>query len=189
MGIREIYKMLISECEDMGHVDRVARIAVMLGRELMLADEELLVLAEIGKIHDIGKIKISKHILNKPGKLNDNEYAEIQNHCRYGYEIYLACCEKDDEIAKSILEHHERVDGKGYPDGKLGHEIRFKSKIIAVADVLDALIAERVYKKGWSVDDACDYILSMSGKMFDEEVVCALMNICKCIEEIYNGNS
>lgn len=118
------------------HSGRVAKIADILGRALSLSESELLTLDEAAKLHDVGKIKVDVKILQKPSRLTDEEFAEIKKHTVYGFAMISP---KDDMIASLILSHHERWDGSGYPNGLSGCNIPYLSRVIAVADSIDAM--------------------------------------------------
>ncbi|MCX7884325.1 MAG: HD-GYP domain-containing protein [Caloramator sp.] len=122
-------------------------------------------------LHDIGKTKIPIEILNKNGKLTDNEYDIIKTHPELGYEMVknIDCI---NERGKSIvLEHHERVDGKGYPFGLKGDKISKYAKITCISDVYDAIVSDRVYRKGFAANEAYEFILANGGTFFDMELV------------------
>lgn len=123
-------------------------------------------------MHDIGKIGIPDHILLKPGKLDPDEWKVMKKHAEIGAEL-LDGDESDLlTLAKSIaLTHHEKWDGSGYPNGLSGEDIPQEGRIVAVADVFDALTSSRPYKKGWAVEDAHNLIKEQAGKHFDPEVV------------------
>ena len=128
-------------------------------------------------MHDIGKIKIPDSILNKPGRLTEEEYAIMKKHSAYGAEIIQKTMNDVEErdyitIAYNIARyHHERYDGKGYPDGLKGEDIPLEARIMALADVYDALISERVYKKAFPEEKAREIILEGSGTQFDPNLV------------------
>jgi HD-GYP domain-containing protein (c-di-GMP phosphodiesterase class II) len=134
-------------------------------------------IAMAAAMHDIGKIKIPDHILNKPGRLTDEEYNIMKKHSAYGAEIIRKTMGDIEEqeyitVAYNIARyHHERYDGKGYPDGLRGEKIPLEARVMALADVYDALISERVYKKAFSVEKAREIILDGSGTQFDPDLV------------------
>ena len=148
--------------------------------------QELKKIEDIGiaaTMHDIGKVGIPDEILNKPGKLNEEEYNKIKDHVTIGHQI-LENTSSDNlsndvlEYAKEItLHHHEKFDGTGYPDGLKEDEINIISRIMAIVDVYDALVNDRVYKKAISYDEAEQYIISQSGEAFDPRVVNVFMNV------------
>ena len=143
------------------------------GSYLQLTEEYSSYIAMAAAMHDIGKIKIPDRILNKPGRLTDEEYDIMKKHSIYGAEIIrktMGDIEETDYItvAYNIARyHHERYDGKGYPDGLKGEDIPLEARVMALADVYDALISERVYKKAFSVEKAREIILDGSGTQFD----------------------
>jgi HD-GYP domain-containing protein (c-di-GMP phosphodiesterase class II) len=123
-----------------------------------------------GLLHDIGKIAINEDILNKPGQLTDEKYAEIKRHPESSYKI-LKSVDLYSPLAGYALLHHERFDGKGYPRGIREHEIPLISRIISVAYAFEAMIADRPYRKGTSVEKALDEIIRNSATQFDPLVV------------------
>ena len=145
-------------------------------------------------LHDIGKVGIPDEILNKPGKLTDEEYNKIKEHTIIGNQILQNT--SSDNISNDVLEyakeitlhHHEKYDGSGYPDNLQGENIKLISRIMAIIDVYDALVNNRVYKKAMSYEEANDYIISQSGKAFDPKIVNIFMNVkdkLKSINEKY----
>ena len=157
------------------------------GSYLQLTKEYRSYIAMAAAMHDIGKIKIPDRILNKPGRLTDEEYDIMKKHSIYGAEIIrktMGDIEETDYItvAYNIARyHHERYDGKGYPDGLKGEDIPLEARVMALADVYDALISERVYKKAFSVEKAKEIILDGSGTQFDP---CLVPLFLECV-----GNS
>lgn len=121
-------------------------------------------------LHDIGKIGVCDNSLNKAGKLTTAEMADMQMHPRIGFNI-LQRLPSFREIARIVLHHHERWDGRGYPDGLRGEAIPPESRIIAVADAFDAMTSDRPYRTGISVDDAAAEIYRHAGEQFDDRVV------------------
>lgn len=122
-------------------------------------------------LHDIGKIDIPLYILNKKGRFTDEEFNIMKSHPVYGYNKsrIFSCLEED--TRRVILEHHERVDGSGYPFGKKQNEISLFSKIVSASDVYDALTGDRVYRKAFSHKEAYEHMLAGSGSLFDESVI------------------
>ena len=122
-------------------------------------------------LHDMGKIKVPINILNKKGKLTDKEFEEMKKHPVYGYEMLKNLKGINERAKKIVLEHHERIDGTGYPFGKTGDKISYYAKVACISDVYDALISDRVYRKGFPPHEAYEIILMNSGRMLDEELV------------------
>ncbi|WP_050608121.1 HD-GYP domain-containing protein [Clostridium niameyense] len=122
-------------------------------------------------LHDIGKIKIPNNIINKKGKLTDEEFEEIKKHPIYGREMLVKNLAISNNIIKIVEQHHERIDGNGYPYGLKGSQICKNAKIVCICDVYDAVSNDRCYRKKFTPNDAYELILSGSGVMFDEELV------------------
>ena len=154
------------------HVRRVAEYSKIIAEEMGLDDERVSKIRLASTMHDIGKLMIPSEILEKPARLTDDEFAEIKKHPGYGGKL-LNNVEGDVmELAKTIaLDHHERVDGRGYPEGKSGNYISTEGRIVAVADVYDALTSKRSYKEPWDHQKAYEEILKGSGTQFDADVV------------------
>jgi|GEM_PF-3973254 len=152
--------------ETEAHAERLVRLSGMLGRELGLGNNEMNELALLATLHDIGKVSVDDYILKKPGRLSEDEWAEIRKHPEAGYRIALASPELN-EIAEFILCHHEHWDGNGYPQGLKGEEIPLLSRIIAVVDAFDAITEDRSYRKALPRQTAIDEIERNAGKQFD----------------------
>ncbi|MBN1501210.1 MAG: response regulator [Spirochaetes bacterium] len=153
-----------------GHQKRVAIIAEILAKEMGLPADVIEAIRISGEIHDIGKISVPAEILSKPGKLNEPEFMLIKLHPEIGYQILKDIIFPWD-IAQIILQHHERVDGNGYPARKKGNEIRLEAKIISVADVFEAMGSHRPYRPSLGIQRAVDEIIIQKGIMFDTDVV------------------
>ncbi len=153
-----------------GHSDQVAHYALKLGRKLGLSSKELDRLYWAGIVHDIGKIGIPDSILNKPGKLTTQEYEVMKKHPVIGREI-LSQVETLQDIMPIIYHHHERVDGKGYPDGVGGDDIPFLSKVISVVDAFDAMTSDRAYRQAMEPSRAVSILENGAGYQWDEELV------------------
>lgn len=167
------------------HVKRVAEYSGIIAAKMGLPDEAVENLRLASMMHDIGKLMIPTEILEKPARLTDEEYAEIKKHSGYGGKLLNSVEGDVMELAKNIaLEHHERVDGHGYPNGKNGKEILLESKIVAVADVYDALTSKRSYKEPWDEKKAYEEILKGSGTQFDEKVVDAFKSAYPQINQV-----
>jgi HD-GYP domain-containing protein (c-di-GMP phosphodiesterase class II) len=159
-----------------GHSQRTARMAVELGMFMGLAPDQLRVIARGAYLHDVGKIGIPDNILNKPDRLTPEEWKIIKTHPQLGYELASAAPSLK-EALPVILHHHERIDGGGYPGGLAGSNIPLEARVVAVADVWDALTSDRAYRKGWSADIALAHIRDGAGTHFDPQVVDALVRL------------
>ncbi|MCG2576968.1 HD domain-containing protein [Dechloromonas sp. XY25] len=153
-----------------GHQRQVAALATEIGRIMQLGEEQLFGLHLGATIHDIGKISIPAEILNRPGTLSQPEYAIIRCHCEIGHEI-LRGIEFPWPIADMVLQHHERLDGSGYPNGLKGDAICLEARIIAVADVFDAIISHRPYRPGRHLNEALRELREGRGKIYDADVI------------------
>lgn len=161
-----------------GHSMQVCNYAIALANEFNLSYEEKKQIRIAGLLHDIGKISISESILLKEGKLTNEEFRIIKQHCSIGEEI-LAPVSSLSEVAKLIGMHHERYDGKGYPLGLKGDEIPIGAYILGVADTLDAILSDRSYQKARSVKYAMSEFKRCSGTQFNTEVVEKLLSLHK----------
>lgn len=167
-----------------GHTFRVTMYALNLGKELNLKPEELRAIVQGGLVHDVGKISIPEQILNKPGKLLDDERALIEKHPVLGYDMCKNLGFMKEELG-IIRSHHERWDGSGYPDKLKGNDIPFYARIVAVADVYDALTSERAYRKAWSHTKTMDYLIENKGTHFDPICVDKWEELCSRHPETY----
>jgi two-component system response regulator RpfG len=172
------------------HLQRMSLYSRALAEKIGLSAEEAEVIELAAPLHDIGKIGIADSIMLKKGPLDDLELKQMRKHPLIGYEIlqdspskYL---QKGSEIA---LAHHERFDGTGYPYSLKGTDIPLAARIVAVADVFDALTSVRPYKEAWSIDKALDYIREESGKHFDPDLVTAMLAIRPLLEKIHSEHS
>lgn len=152
------------------HSINVAILSLILGVELGLNKEALYELGYGAILHDLGKSTISNNLLNKSTKLTDEEFSHIKGHSRFGADILEKCSEIPENSKRVVLEHHERVDGNGYPDGKIGDELHLYSKIVAICDVYDALSSKRSYKDALLPSEAIEFLMGSSGH-FDIELV------------------
>lgn len=158
------------------HITRMAETIRLLALELGLKDKEARHYGQAGMLHDIGKLGVPDKILQKPARLNEEEFDIIRRHPETGVRILGR--HPWFTLARDIaFGHHERWDGKGYPRGLKGEEISLACRITSVADVFDALYHERPYKAAWSLDDVLSEIKSCSGKQFDPQVVAALLRL------------
>ena len=152
------------------HSVRVSELCKSLGESLGLNERKIYDLKTAGLLHDIGKIAIEENILNKPGKLTEDEFKEIKRHPEIGYRI-LSTVNEMSEIAEYILLHHEMWNGNGYPKGLKGENIPMESRIIAIVDAYDAMTSERSYRKALSEEFAIEELQRNSGIQFDAELV------------------
>ena len=153
-----------------GHSERVTNLAMTLGRDLGLPPDEIDLLRRGGLLHDIGKLGVSQSILDKPGKLTEEEFAVMRRHPSKGAEI-LEPIPNLQKIIPIVYQHHERFDGKGYPNGLSGEDISLHARILSLADVADALLSDRPYRPGWSREKVLMYTRENSGLQFDPTVV------------------
>lgn len=154
------------------HVKRVAEYSYVLAIGLGMSEEEAMVLRTVSPMHDIGKVAIPDAVLNKPGKLTDEEYEIIKNHTQIGYQLLKGSKRKLLRAAAIVAQqHHEKWDGGGYPNGLRGEDIHIFGRITAVADVFDALSAERVYKPAWPIEKIENLFREERGRHFDPKVV------------------
>jgi PAS domain S-box-containing protein/putative nucleotidyltransferase with HDIG domain len=157
-----------------GHQDKVARLAAAIAKKMNLLEEQIRGIQMAGFIHDIGKMYVPADILSKPGKLSSIEMQLIRTHSQAGYDIM-----KDIEfpwpVARIILEHHERMDGSGYPNGALNNDILMEARIIAVADVVDAMASHRPYRPTLGIDAALGEIEKNRGVLYDSAAVDACL--------------
>jgi diguanylate cyclase (GGDEF)-like protein/PAS domain S-box-containing protein len=151
------------------HASRLVELTKAVGQAVGLSNQQFDELELFSTLHDIGKIGIDDQILNKPGKLTDSEWIEMRKHSEVGYRIARSSPELM-SIADYILTHHERWDGKGYPQGLVGNDIPLLSRILAVADAYDAMTEDRVYRKGMSKEAAIKEIIKNSGTQFDPDI-------------------
>ncbi len=167
------------------YLERMARVAGLIAEAMGLPEEQARTIELAAPLHDIGKIAIPDSLLMKPGPLDDNERKRMQRHPGIGYELLQDSHNRFIQVgAKIARHHHERYDGTGYPDGLAGEEIPIEARVVTVADIFDALISPRPYKRAWSIDEALEFIESQSGKMLDPQCVRALMDNLPRLHEI-----
>jgi putative nucleotidyltransferase with HDIG domain len=157
-----------------GHSKRVTEISEVIGRSLGLDDKEIEKIRLAGILHDLGKIGVSESILNKNGKLTDEEYDRVKAHPALGERI-IDPFVRDKEIRAIVRHHHERFSGGGYPDGLKGKKIPIGARIMSVADAYDAMTSDRPYRKAMKPDKAKSQLLSNRGSQFDPEAVDAFI--------------
>ncbi|MDA3932155.1 MAG: diguanylate cyclase [Tenericutes bacterium] len=169
-AINAILQTLTDKYEvERNHSVEVSHFCKLIGQQLKLREDEIKGLEQAGMFHDIGKISIPDSILNKPGKLTNQEYDVIKTHTEVGYQILRAADEYSD-LAVHALHHHERWDGKGYPSGMKGNDIPLFSRIIGVVDAYEAMTADRPYRKKMSEEYAIQEIKKYSGTQFDPKI-------------------
>ncbi|WP_223594543.1 HD-GYP domain-containing protein [Neobacillus bataviensis] len=167
-----------------GHTFRVTLYALQLAEELGLKPEQLRTVVQGGLVHDVGKISVPDAILNKPGKLEPDERAIIEKHPVDGYEICRELGFMMEELGV-IRSHHEKWDGSGYPDQLKGEDIPLFARIMAVADVYDALTSERSYRKAWPHSEAIKFLIENKGTHFDPICVEAWEKLCLRSPSVY----
>ncbi|MEN6312384.1 MAG: HD-GYP domain-containing protein, partial [Acidobacteriota bacterium] len=161
-----------------GHQRRVSALAVAIAEELHLPSEKIEGLRFAGAIHDIGKIAMPAEILGKPTRLTKTEFQLIKDHPRIGFDI-LKNIQFPWPVAHIVLQHHERMDGSGYPDGLIGEAILIEARILAVADVVEAISSHRPYRPALGVEKALEEIRRGRGIRYDMRVVDACQKVFK----------
>lgn len=159
-----------------GHQRRVGNLAAAIAQKMNLPQEKAEEIRIIGYIHDIGKISIPSEILSKPGKLSDIEMAMLKSHSSTGFEM-LSGVNLPETFAKTIHQHHERIDGSGYPLGLKGDEILLEGQILMVADVVEAMMSHRPYRASLGKEAALNEILSHKGLKYREDIVDACVQV------------
>ena len=159
-----------------GHQRRVTQLACAIGKELGFSEEQTEGMRMIGFLHDIGKIAVPAEILTKPGKISEHEFSLIKTHVEAGFnilkEIHFPC-----PVAEAIAQHHERLDGSGYPKGLSGPDILIQARILAVADVVEAMASHRPYRPGLGIKKALEEITEKKGILYDPQVVEACIKL------------
>ncbi len=158
------------------HVRRVAKMSHLLGKIYGLPSTEYELIEVISPMHDVGKIGISEAILDKPGKLTQDERKIIEQHTVLGYQLLSTGGEIMQSAARIALEHHERWDGKGYPNQLVADEIYIFARITAITDVFDALMSKRCYKEPWPLDKVIILFEKECGKQFDPDLCRLFLN-------------
>ncbi len=164
-----------------GHMERTSDLAVRIAERIQLAPDKIQGLKLAARLHDIGKIAVPAGILNKPGTLNDAEFALIKTHSLVGSDIFNTL-KTDWPISRIIEEHHERIDGTGYPHGITGEDMLRESMILAVADVVDAIMTHRPYRQSLGAHEAIRFLEENKGRIFDTESAEAAISL---LEEGY----
>jgi putative nucleotidyltransferase with HDIG domain len=161
-----------------GHQQRVAELATAIAQEMGLPDDQVYGTRMGGVIHDLGKIAIPAEILSKPGSITEIEFNLIKTHPKVGYDI-LKAIEFPWPIAQMVLQHHERMDGSGYPSGLSGEAILMEARILGVADVVEAMASHRPYRPALGIDKALKEISKNKGLLYDSKVVEACLTLFK----------
>ena len=159
-----------------GHQQRTMIIAKDIAKIMGLNNRQITGISMAGAVHDLGKICIPASILSKPGKINSSEFALIKAHPETGYNI-LKDIDFNSPVAEAVLQHHERLDGSGYPFGLAGDAILIESRIVGVADVIEAIASPRPYRSALGIDTAIDEIKKNKGKLYDPLVVDAAIDL------------
>lgn len=170
---------LTSETRDpytAGHQNRVARLACSIAAEMGLPSQRIEGIRVSGTLHDIGKIFVPAEILSKPGKLRPTEISLLRDHAEVGYEL-LRNIEFPWPVAEIVYQHHERMDGSGYPRGLKGEQICLEARIMCVADVVEAMASHRPYRPAFSIEKALLEIIQKKGILYDPQVVDACMDL------------
>jgi HD-GYP domain-containing protein (c-di-GMP phosphodiesterase class II) len=154
----------------------VSNLARAIGEEMGISEEQIDGIRMAGVIHDIGKMSVPAEILSKPGRLNELEYGMIETHPEIAYDI-LKTIEFPWPVAEIVLQHHERMNGAGYPQGLSGEDILLEARILGVADVVEAMASHRPYRSALGIDRALEEISQNRGVLYDSEVVDACLNL------------
>ncbi len=168
------------------HTARVSLYSKVIAKKLKLSEQEITIIASAAALHDIGKLNVPDKILLKPGKLDRDEYRIIQTHAEIGYKMLKKSKGELLKLAGIIArEHHEKYDGTGYPRRLEGEEIHIFARIVALADVFDAISSRRCYKEAWEFDKAFSVVEEERGKHFDPKVVDAFLQSKDEVKKIY----
>ena len=158
------------------HQKKVALLSSAIAKEMNLSEGQIESIYIAGMIHDIGKISVASEILSKPDAINEAEYTLIKNHPEIAFET-LKDIESPWQTTKIIIQHHERLDGSGYPLGLIGEDIILEAKILGVADVIEAMSSHRPYRPSLGIDQALEEIVKNKGKLYDPKVVDACVSV------------
>lgn len=171
-----------------GHQQRVSDLASAIAKEMDLPRDKAMGIRIAGALHDIGKIVTPVEILSKPGRLSKTEFKLIKNHSQVGYDI-LKSIKFPWPVSQIVLQHHERMDGSGYPNGLLGKEMLIEARILGVADVVEAMASHRPYRPARGIDKALEEISMNKGKLYDVEAANACLKIFKEKEFEFKSNA
>jgi len=193
-GLRTIYRDTVRafaaaiDCKDkytQGHSDRVGKYCEIIARELGWDEEEVEGMMIAGYLHDVGKLAVERNIINAPYRINAKESSELNKHPMVGFEILSPIRHPYADIPQAARYHHERLDGRGYPEGLKGDEIPLGAKIVTVADSFDAMTTDRPYRRRRSLEDVLEDFQRNTGKQFDPRVVVAFFRAM--LKEITNS--
>lgn len=194
-GMREIYKDTVRafaaaiDCKDkytQGHSERVGKYSEIISREMGWNEEEIEGISIAGYLHDIGKLVVERDILNAPYRIDAKQSSELNRHPAAGYEILSPIRHPYADISLMARSHHERPDGRGYPDGLTADQIPLGAKIVSLADSFDAMTTDRPYKRRRSMEDVIEDFRRNTGKQFDADVVAAL---CRALLKEVRGET
>ena len=175
--IERLGKVLEHESESSNHINRMVEMAGLLASKAGLSEKQIHALKIALPLHDIGTSIVPKSILHKTSPLSEDEIFEIRKHAEFGYQILKNSTRPTIQLAATLArEHHERWDGKGYPDGLSKENIKIESRIATLVDVFDALLNERPYKPAWPVDKVEEALRQESGQHFDPSLVKLLLD-------------
>jgi putative two-component system response regulator len=169
-----------------GHIERMATYSRMIAERIELGpDLDPHKVFKAAPLHDVGKIGVPDYILLKPSSLSEDEFREMQRHCVIGYEILKQCTGEILRLGSEIaLNHHERLNGSGYPRSLVGHEIPLVGRIVAVADVFDALTSSRPYKQAWALDAAFAHLRESAGTLYDADCVRVFLEMADDVRRV-----
>lgn len=168
----------INDPYTLNHQIRTSQLVVAIGKEMNLEPHVIEGIKLAAMIHDIGVVHLPSQIINKSGSLSDREYALIKTHPKRGHEI-ISKIDFRQPVAEILFQHHEKMDGSGYPNGLKGNEILIQSRILSVADTFEAMVSDRPYRKAHSTQIAIEYLIQNSGILFDPEIVNACVTLVK----------
>ncbi len=195
LGLREIYQDTVKafaaaiDCKDkytQGHSERVGKYSEIIAREMGWSDEEVEGIAVAGYLHDIGKLVVERDILNAPYRIDAKQSSELNRHPAAGYEILSPIRHPYADISLMARYHHERLDGRGYPEGLTGDQIPLGAKIVTLADSFDAMTTDRPYKRRRSFEEVVEDFRRNTGKQFEPQVVIAF---CRALLKEVSGET
>ncbi|MEG2927980.1 MAG: HD-GYP domain-containing protein [Oscillospiraceae bacterium] len=158
------------------HSMQVGITATIIGKKMELSETNLKSLALAGMLHDVGKLKISKEILDKPSRLTEEEFVKMKKHPAFAYQKLSQCPGISNVVLDAVACHHEKYDGSGYPYSLAGEDIPVFARIISIADVYDALTSPRTYRGAWEPHEAVNYMMSRAGTQFDTEILSTFLS-------------